>query len=930
MALDESRHLLYLVNNNGNRVDVYDYVANSVVGSISVGQSPLGAAMSSDSSYLYVANHGDKTLSVITLGGSGYGSAATPVTLPAAPQGVETELSGRVIVCTDGSGTGSASNTLLIYDPSLPSGSQVLSVVVPPPAATPPTLAPVTARPTSAINGRLRRTPDGNYIIGVSGVTVGTTANASTVVYVYEPASSTVLRTRTVVGQSSTLSIAPNSATFMAGYTMYDIATLNVLAQQNIANAPFTMTSAFSTVANVGGSMFSPDGSTLYSAFNTAPTTVPAQTAQASTLLISDPASLGIRLGINLPESIIDKMVMTSSGSDVWALSLSGVTHLPLSTLYSRPILMPSATTVFLAQDPCHPGLVQATVNVNNIGGGTLTYAVPSTIPSGAAALEVSASSGLAPATLTFTLDPGSSGVIRVPGTNLYSGGGASNSGTPVNIQLASTTAINVPPVIRVFMNYRDSTQRGLIYPVPTAPNSSVASNTGLQNLVLDPVRSRVYITNAGYNRIEVFDTLNRVFLTPISVGQLPGQMALDLDGTTLYVADAGGETVAVVNLDQMAVVNRIVFPPYPLAATSAITSVSSLAAGLSGLEMVLSNGNLWEVSANQAVPRVGTSVTGISATGAQTAITGPPRAMLASPDGTYIVLVASNGVAYRYNGLTDLYEASRQLITSTAITGYYGPLGISPGDNYFLVNGLVANTSLTAIGGATAPGLTTITPPGTTGAVQAVLRNVAAVAPVDQNYFVRLTTPVRASVTATITDDVHTTLEAVDTRSGASAVAAEMPENPIFSLFGTTRTNIPPQQMAVDSAGTVYALTISGLSVAPIAAASTATQPVVATSNGVVNATTGKTAVAPGGFLKITGTNLASTATATTLPTPTVLGGSCVLVDGVAIPLLTASPTQITGQLPTSIRPGLSVIEVKSLWMAQQSAPMVVTISKP
>ena len=73
-------------------------------------------------------------------------------------------------------------------------------------------------------------------------------------------------------------------------------------------------------------------------------------------------------------------------------------------------------------------------------------------------------SSGLAPATITFTLEPGRSGVTRYAGTNLWTGAGTSN-GAPFNVTLSSAEAINVPPVIRVYMNHRQSDQRGVILP---------------------------------------------------------------------------------------------------------------------------------------------------------------------------------------------------------------------------------------------------------------------------------------------------------------------------------------------------------------------------------------------------------------------------------------------------------------------------------
>src|SRR3984885_11000403 len=213
IVLDESRQRLYLVNTTGNRVDVYDYAGQSVIGSIAVGNRPLGAAMSADNAFLYVANHDDSTLSVITLNSSSFGAVSATISLPADPQGVETELSGRVLICTDGSGTGNAANTLLIYDSTQPSSSQVQAIAFPPTATTPPTLAPVVGKPTTTVNGRLKRTPSGNYIVGLSNIN----SNASTIVYVYEPASTTVLQTRIVVGQSSTLSMSADGLSFMAG-----------------------------------------------------------------------------------------------------------------------------------------------------------------------------------------------------------------------------------------------------------------------------------------------------------------------------------------------------------------------------------------------------------------------------------------------------------------------------------------------------------------------------------------------------------------------------------------------------------------------------------------------------------------------------------------------------------------------------------------
>src|SRR5206468_4088306 len=108
----------------------------------------------------------------------------------------------------------------------------------------------------------------------------------------------------------------------------------------------------------------------------------------------------------------------------------------------------------------------------------------------------------------------------------------------PINLTLSSPEAINIPNTVRVYMIYRQSDQRGVVYPVPTTLNTNpsgtggnTAGNEGLQDILLDVARGRVYITNSGYNRIEVFDLKKQHFITPIPVGQMPHQMAMGTDG---------------------------------------------------------------------------------------------------------------------------------------------------------------------------------------------------------------------------------------------------------------------------------------------------------------------------------------------------------------------------------------------------------------
>ena len=701
VVLDELRHRLYLVSNSTSLVNIFDYTANRMVGSISVGKSPIAAAISMDGAFLYVTSgatptqtaSGSPLLNVIDLASN---RVIQSVVLPSIPQGVEVGNDGRALVAMMGTGVvgGVPQNTLAVFDRTLTTGQQLLPVTVPALPSTPAPLPPTTlTRPTKIFTGALMRTPDGQFIVGVIPPT-----NASTYIFVYEVASGIVLRNRTVAGASTVLSMSPDGARFMAGMTMYDTATLTVIAQQSNANAPFTFSGVFNTQQNVGGSVFSPDGSTIYSAFNSAATNVnPPPPPLATTLLVGDPANLGIRLGIKLPESIVAKMVMLADGTEAWGLSDSGLLHLPLGRLFEYPIIAPETTQVFLATDDCNRGIATGILKVNNLGKGRLTYNVlnPNT-----PAVVYQQSSGLAPSNITFTMEPGRSGVVRQPGTNMWTGAGNPVQGTVINVTLSSPEAINIPPTIRVYMNYRQSDQRGQVFPIPTGPNGE-----GLQDIVLDELRGRVYVTNSAYNRIDVFDTKKQRFVAPIPVGQLPHQMALATDGTTLYVGNIGGESISIVDLDLGRVVDNVQFPAIPRQGNAAVIAPRTLAMGFFGLQFVMSNGSQWKVvNGNQATVRPTDAFTPVTIAGA------PNIGMLATNDNRFIVMLNGTGTAYLYDSTADTYVASRQIIPTTpAIQGYYGPLGGSPAGAYYLTNGLIVNPALVAIGGSTSPGAVAI-----------------------------------------------------------------------------------------------------------------------------------------------------------------------------------------------------------------------------
>jgi hypothetical protein len=153
--------------------------------------------------------------------------------------------------------------------------------------------------------------------------------------------------------------------------------------------------------------------------------------------------------------------------------------------------------------------------------------------------------------------------------------------------------------------------------------------------------------------------------------------------------------------------------------------------------------------------------------------------------------------------------------------------------------------------------------------------------------------------------------------------------ENPAVTVFGTTRANVPPRLLTADASGSAYALTLSGLSVIPLSAQGSPPPQIASGAGAVVNAGDGSARFTPGAFITVNGANLALTGKANQLPAPTVLGGSCVTVGNLAIPLLQTSSGQISAQLPGNLRPGIYATQVRSLANGQQSQSVVITVGQ-
>jgi uncharacterized protein (TIGR03437 family) len=991
LILDEPRNKLYLINSNLNRVDVWclgppacPAPGRRFLAPIITGTDPLAGAMSPDGKFLYVTSYNQVSLNVIDLTKA---ALVQRVSLPANPEGVAVGADGRVLITTIGAGPGNSQNTLLVFDPSASQSAAITAVPIAVTAPAPP-VAPPLGRTALSTRSALLATKDGSLIVGVNNI-----SGSTRIVFVYEVSSATVLRARTVNFVSNVLSISNDGSKFMAGLTLFETSTLAVLAQQNAANAPFSFPGGnannFNTQQNQGGSVFSPDGTVLYSGFNIAPVQNPPAKANVSRLLLNDPDNLLINLGLQLPENLAGKMVISENGGTVYALSESGFLTLPVSNIYQNPIAMTDGSTVaLLSNDQCgvSPNK-QVSVAVKNMGtgrmtasaqllslpppttgglggfggpggggpGGGIVIIIPIVIGAGAPN-GVQAANGFGPAnTGVLQTSPLLQTQPTGAGANFtfrYNPVNAKTQGTvsPHNFLIQSPEAINIPPNVQIFQNNHDSDARGQVMPLAV----NAASNEGLFDMVSDNARQRLYVANSGMNRVEVFDMRAQQFLTPIKVGQLPHSLAIGTDGITLYVANSGGETISVVDLDKGAQTGLIRFTPLPFNSNAALVTPNLIAAGLQGPQVVMSNGSLWRVVGNQVLPRkLNTAVFGTSTT-----LPGPSQTIASTPGGEYIFLLAGNGNGYLYDASVDDWVAERQLFTANTnttnlpdMTGYYGPIAAGPGGQYFLANGVIFNQSLTEIGSVPTPATVgPVTGGPTRGGTNPTAPPVAAVAAAGARTFIRFSQPNAIAQTGGSNTVVSLpggpggpagglpglpltftvpTIEVVDVATGNTMLTGPALEGPLAKVNGNQTQRVSGRTLAMDPSGNMaYALTTSGLSVIPLTPIAPSDRPVVS-QNGVVSIANLQPSLAPGNLAAINGKNLASSGTSGSGSLPTVLGGSCVTLNNVPLPLIATSDGQVNVQIPVELAAGTYPLVVRSIDRQAASLTSSVKLAK-
>jgi len=408
-------------------------------------------------------------------------------------------------------------------------------------------------------------------------------------------------------------------------------------------------------------------------------------------------------------------------------------------------------------------------------------------------------------------------------------------------IIVSSQNGVNKLNPIELDINVKDQDQRGVLLPVPGK----------LVDVLGDPRRDQFYVLDQASNQVLVFGNADLRLLGTFRTGNKPNWMSFSADGRYLLVANSAGENLTVINLDTMQNEGYLFMPagdnPVSVAADNATTLVAVRTPGGSGrLDQV-------------QVPNGFTAPLG--PLGVYQNVVHNNTAMVPLPNGSGIFIAEADGNVLLWDASSQQVVLARKPFTSL--------LGaIAAGPNALVVQDNVLNLSLVPQGKFNdAPNL----PAGF-----AFVGNTA----------VRTTSP------GGLVTDTGTVQRANTSTPTVHVSPVRLVEAPLTTVtFPFIRSLAGLRNGNLISTSTTGIVQLPGNFDAGIAV------PVV---TAITSAADFSNSLAPGGLVTIFGQNLASdTASAGSLPLPTELANVCVTMNGLRLPLLYTSPTQINAQMP-------------------------------
>ncbi|MGO9260383.1 MAG: hypothetical protein ACLQU1_29365 [Bryobacteraceae bacterium] len=420
------------------------------------------------------------------------------------------------------------------------------------------------------------------------------------------------------------------------------------------------------------------------------------------------------------------------------------------------------------------------------------------------------------------------------------------NGTVTIPLTIASVLAVNVPPSIRLLVNNQNPDQRGSFVDIPGV----------LTDILADPGRSRFYVVQQDRNMVLVYDSTTYTQIAALRTSTTPTQMAITLDQNSLIVGHDNSQQAYVYDLNSLTEQPPIQFPPghYPRSIAASGNAILGLARDVAGdAPGAVDQIDMLNYRATE-LPSLGIFKNSLN-----------PGAVLApASNGGSILLVSPDGNVMLYDANANTFTVSRQDVTSLA-----GPYGASSFGTY-VAGGNLLNASLV-------PQASLDTTNGTP----------AGFVFVSQSGY-------QTSVSAANNPGV---IEQVNPATSLSISPTRTVEAP---LGGTLAQPLIRSLAAIYDGSALVSLSVSGITVIPSNYAAAVAIPQITS---VVNAANGASGVAPGGLISVYGQQMSPENIATQqIPLPTALGESCLTVNGVPIPVLFVSASQINGQLPFDV----------------------------
>lgn len=840
IALDESRGVLYVANMGASVITVISTADNTVRSSINVLPFPGAIALSFDSQYLVVLHYCNQV--------------PPPTTSPPCANQVTsihlTDNSRRTFSVPDpplgvaflGSGQAVMITTTAILSLDPASGTtQVLDTIESLAETLPVAFATF---PGQIVQAALVSSSDGTTVWGI--------ASAGTATQLVFQLSGPSQRISASIYVSSPVLLPRISTASDGSYAMIGYALIGAggVLKGRYPDALTAVNITGNAVDSANGIIYAQLPDSNQSAGPTA--TGSASPAGVPAMLIMDSDNLTFRDRISIPEDMVGRAVLNAAATVMYVVSESGVMVLPVGSLNSYHRLAAAQEDLFVATSFCGSGALSQSLTITDPGGGQTDFTVSTT----QAGVTIVPASGTTPATVQVLVNP-----AMIPGF-----GGT----TAISLTITSQSAVNWPKPVRLLLNNSDPGQRGTIVDQPGV----------LSDILSDEPRNRVYVLRQDTNQLLVFDATSFHLIATLRTATSPTMMAMTGDQKSLLVGSDDSQFLGVYDLNSLQAKAPIIMPGGHFARSIAVSNAAVLV--LARNEGDPPGG---QIDSIDFATRRATALFSLGVYGNDPINVSPTGVLTASPGGASVFLASPDGKVALYSASANTFVNSRHDLAALSGAFAASDYGSFIAGNYML-NASLVPTGLVSLAPAPTSGFIFVDQGGymasavTASAPGAMLRLVspsagAAAAPVILS---------EAPLLSTITSPASVAYGTY----GSGSVSTH-------SLNAFTRTVAP-----VLPTGTLVVLSTSGFTVlAPNYANSVTTPSITA----ITSAADGTAAVASGELISIYGQNMSSASVgAVGLPLSSLLGNSCLGVNGSPIPLLYVSPSQINAELPFNL----------------------------